>query len=1170
MLTRKTKGILVDLMKSDSRSFFQKAFRFLLTLPNSQRHEVYTNIQANSILRTKFCNCMYGHSLSNLGNYSFTYNNTLQDNDAFEYACFISTLFSDKINRFVYLRNQYQRFFLLKRYEEAANTLQTIDNEICVSLWSCGQHMLLKELEQGLTANKQLLDQYSHTLPSNYITQVVLFYFSVLAEQNTGYDNYQTQIEKYIKQLPDSPIKSYLSQKLLLIPPSSQFDFSLSLQIDSQYSIIDLYNDLEIYLPIYYFSKLCNQPINSRFLHSFSSTVVSPLATNIGLLLAISENSDNISLEKYYPNANKQFEIIEQYTSGHYQLVMDNSEDYLLNKPYDFQIAIIYCKALIHCNKELPNAFPVSYIRSIFSIYKNDTYCKESIASLKNYLKQYYGMTLHIKIQSFLCRKTVSNIKEPFYYSTLVDEVLHPNFVQFLCPSYARVFVDKYLSKCPNSIALTVFLDAQQGVLDPQKYSISPYYHPFIVAENLCRLNDFKGAEEVLITAESKCLKSDLYTLERIKRMRLRILGYRRDHAEAIQLLVTAFFINETLFERLICGKEYSFPTRIRDVNITKEIDYVIFVFLSHRNNYHRQISAYSNFLDNNNITIQEYVENASLDDIRTRFFLENVCTINLLKRDASLFSAGITAESVRLEILKKLYHHNPQKSIMDEIQEISTNEVIRDNLRSINTSKINVDVDKIFSTFQVQWEENYNKYLLLRKTITKTVSIDLSNDSFKSLADNLNMRISNSADVNQETVVLKGIIEQILEECLYNTQYGLETYLSSRLRHGYCKEQLSSFLNELNIISLKNEGDNQFLINDYWELRLLPFPELYQQVLHVLSIFTSKIENKIEEIRGEWLHINSPAFPAGMFDYSSLVSTFLVAYQNDYFKEFHIFYNRVIELFWIITEKCLETIRLRIKDDLQEFYITSIDELERSVNSIPSDSSTIAVIRELTQNCALAKSKVVSVMQEFQTVFSIKKSEYKNFYMHDLSDSCKRITEKLFPNSSLIQWKIDADTLLMFSGQYFASFVDILCILLNNSITHSGFTDISQVSIDIDINECKPEDKEEFINITNSIESEEKIEHVFCMSVTNNVSPSVDINIIEEKLSSSFQAITKEKDGAQYIQSEGGSGLYKLTKTADYNLEGKYCVLYSVTDHTVTIGYEFVADHMLAMEGNK
>lgn len=89
-------------------------------------------------------------------------------------------------------------------------------------------------------------------------------------------------------------------------------------------------------------------------------------------------------------------------------------------------------------------------------------------------------------------------------------------------------------------------------------------------------------------------------------------------------------------------------------------------------------------------------------------------------------------------------------------------------------------------------------------------------------------------------------------------------------------------------------------------------------------------------------------------------------------------------------------------------------------------------------------------------------------------------------------------------------------------------------------------------------------------MSVTNNVSPSVDINIIEEKLSSSFQAITKEKDGAQYIQSEGGSGLYKLTKTADYNLEGKYCVLYSVTDHTVTIGYEFVADHMLAMEGNK
>ena len=45
---------------------------------------------------------------------------------------------------------------------------------------------------------------------------------------------------------------------------------------------------------------------------------------------------------------------------------------------------------------------------------------------------------------------------------------------------------------------------------------------------------------------------------------------------------------------------------------------------------------------------------------------------------------------------------------------------------------------------------------------------------------------------------------------------------------------------------------------------------------------------------------------------------------------------------------------------------------------------------------------------------------------------------------------------------------------------------------------------------------------------------------------------------------------MFKLAKTAEYNLDAKYCILYSFEEHTVMIGYEFVADNMIIMEDVK
>lgn len=119
----------------------------------------------------------------------------------------------------------------------------------------------------------------------------------------------------------------------------------------------------------------------------------------------------------------------------------------------------------------------------------------------------------------------------------------------------------------------------------------------------------------------------------------------------------------------------------------------------------------------------------------------------------------------------------------------------------------------------------------------------------FAKLAENLNIQIKNSPQISQETLVLRSILEQILEECLFSTQYGLETYLSSRIRHGYCRGQLTSFLRELHLVSLRDKEDDSYHVNPFWDAEFKGDKGVLIQVKNVLSDFTALIEKKIDEI---------------------------------------------------------------------------------------------------------------------------------------------------------------------------------------------------------------------------------------------------------------------------------------------------------------------------------
>lgn len=1167
MLQRKQRKNFVDLLKCSRAQFTNKALRFLLFANSSQRTDLFYEVTHNGLLKQKFSTQLYGNDLTLLGNQVLSYNAKMSSDDAIDYACFLVDLYGQQINKYILLREQYEQFYLSQNYTSAIGVLNKIENEVCVSLWSCGQRLLLSELEHGLESNKETLEFLNKTVPQNYATLAILHHYSCLAELDLSFENYQIEIAKFLKPIENMALGKYLTQKLSLSATMETADISLVLQIDSQFSVIDIYNDLEIIIPLHYKDNIKNGSYDFPFFRL--NSIQSPFVNNLKMLdLHVEKTGGSLN---YSENEKSLYQIIELYTCGKYEQTIDLAKRYLKIKPFAFQVAVIFCKALLNSNEVFPDDLNISYIKNIYSIYKMDCGYREAIQLLLRELKQNHGSILRIKIQSFLARKHLLDINHDYsFVSSLLDESLHPNFMRFLSGETRSRFWNALNSVCPISISLACAL--KTSTINPIVASqVEKKRLAIFNAEKSCNNGDIRVSAQCLETLEKNCSPDDWYMQERIKRIQLKLYSLTCDYHSAVCLFVDCFFENEYLFERLLSGNYIQIPMRMRENTIEADLHYVIFVYLLNRNDYSRQIRAYNNYLELNHYAtifdaLKAFEKNANR---LNTFFFHSICSIALLKRDVGLCEHNITPENARLKILRTLHKISPLKQYSNEINNISTFEVMRDNLNSINKSRINVDVDKILQQHQDQWQETYQKYLKLSRSSHKFIGIDFSEHEasiqFAKLAENLNIQIKNSPQISQETLVLRSILEQILEECLFSTQYGLETYLSSRIRHGYCRGQLTSFLRELHLVSLRDKEDDSYHVNPFWDAEFKGDKGVLIQVKNVLSDFTALIEKKIDEICKEWLRIKYKDSSNGMFDYSTLTDICIVACQREPVEEFSIFYNRIVALFWVRTNALLKEIQERITGELQNFYINAIENLEKQLREVAIDQKSENSMKKLLSYCTVSKAKVIVAMEQFKDVFSANNAHYNNFTMRDLSSSCKKVIQRLYADSEDVAWKMDADDTLLLNGKYFVSFVDILCILLNNSLTHSGFNQIANLEIDITATQVTEQEKSELIDIIPAFHSGHQ--HIMRLQVKNNLSKKINESQLEQRLETIFCDIRKEQLDRKLVQGEGGSGLHKLCKTIDYNIEVPYYIGYEIDNHSISLSYVFVADDLLYKE---
>lgn len=1114
-------------------------FRVLLTQKNLQK---YSSIgEFSPFVENYIDTFLKPLSLKSIAVITQSINDQMSIEDSFTLALLLCDRYKYVIEKFVHLKKEYEVCIFSNRYKDAMQVLEDINSECGYSLWSCGQMLVVEEELNGLEGNKKLLGKFLSETHRNTLVSTILEFMSFRAEISTSLNNYNEKVDKFLRYYVDEISSAYFTYKLKIQDIYIDDLCRYVLQIDSQLSIVDLYCSLVDIVQRCTVSNIQLTEMIFRRINSLNDFVNDYVLRNV---ILYNGGDRDIAVD------DNLLEIIEAYTKGDYQYTLLRLQEYLAKNTIDYQMWILFIKCNIYMESIPTN--DIQIINDLFSVYSLDSNCGNSMGHLLGYLKRYADTSWRYKLLNTTKRKLScdENVDKYIALSLLGEYIVSPRFVSML-PNNENVekLLRSFAKKAPNTVTLLTEYKAS-SLIDN-----SSFRSEIFLVDSLHDQGNYQEEIELLNSIYTNKLYTNNYVKEKIIR-RLYLAYYCVDNLEeAMSLIVNSYFEDENLIKRCDLNLVSLKIKEKRSKAIFRDINYPIFIYINNRFDLKEHRIAFSNYLDSSHVVDEAGLYNLVIkDNDKYIFFMEKICTISALKRHVRIIKNSIMAAKVRNEILHRLIILNPKKKkdYLEEISDITTKREISNRVRLVSQHKIKVDVEKIKQEKNELFEENFQKYILLKSFNSELLGFDINDsansESIKNIVESMNEEIRRNTQYSQAILALKDFITDVQYEFLRNEKYGLDTYLSSRIRHGYCKAQLTKELREHHLLlSTADDDSDRYDISQYWDERVDDIESsAYVMLKNALSVFTLNVENKVHEIRRDWIRIRLVSSEVGMFDYTSFVNAALVI-DKDNIVDYDMMYNIIIESLWDVTESKLQTIRERIQGELKTYFNDELNSLERKVKECELEQN-LDVCKEVLSSITLCRVKMQTVLNEFENFFFRDDVVYDDFSLENMVSTCIGIEKQIHADFDKISLRVNACEEKKICGRFFSEFVEIIVMLMNNAISHAGFDEMREIELSVDCTIGKNAELfEDGVNALRKMNSDFSEENLFIISVKNNLSSGKDIQKIRNRVQYIFENAKDPNILKKYSISEGGSGIYKIYKTINYNVSVPYVILYSV-----------------------
>jgi hypothetical protein len=459
------------------------------------------------------------------------------------------------------------------------------------------------------------------------------------------------------------------------------------------------------------------------------------------------------------------------------------------------------------------------------------------------------------------------------------------------------------------------------------------------------------------------------------------------------------------------------------------------------------------------------------------------------------------------------------------EIFHITNELVIAEGLRLVDSSRIHVDTASITRWAVKNLEEDYARCSdLVRAGIGVSSNFD---EAIREALAKAGARQVFFTPGDQADTILADIFARLRDEFLSNSDYGLDYFLSKRVRHQSFIGLVRGPLEFAHLITTRESEFGPYRRNDNLldSLKSLPVPQL-DSLSSVLSTFAERFDGLLVELKNKKIQIRSETHPDGLFDVPITNHTLVVVrsvMQTGI--PFEDFLRLSYAIFWGLLERNLEEARIAISDTLKTQVTSLFDGLKQQLREIaeldPEFPKLSAAIGDVSVEVQRSLDSAAAWFsrpegQQASHKFTLRQSL-------DIAVQSAQKSHRAFDPELTIEVNGDAQILV----QDLLLITDAVFIALDNVKGHSGLKKPSTVHID-----C-------------SLDSSGK---ALKLIIRNTINPKIRNRETEDRLAQLRTRINSRILGGT-ARTEGGSGFLKLAAALQQSAEGSLEFGFTETD---------------------
>lgn len=438
-----------------------------------------------------------------------------------------------------------------------------------------------------------------------------------------------------------------------------------------------------------------------------------------------------------------------------------------------------------------------------------------------------------------------------------------------------------------------------------------------------------------------------------------------------------------------------------------------------------------------------QMLANTDLQNSTAAYFFAEVCSIsNLSFLDA--FSTSREVDDERLSICSLLINYEPERfsELKEEITSIVTKNTVADGMQMVDQSRIYVDIDAIQKWASINLRDVYKRFIALVKNIKVSEDVSPEKDFFDLLDDRAELLKYFEVSNDEAGDILKTIIFSLREKFLFDPEYGLNSFLSMRIRHGTLSGTLKGPLSEYRLLNVKDR-DGEFK-TDPDLIKMFSSQSDQKTISDALRNFTIEYNRIIDEQVIPLFYVRSHEHPLGMIKLTITENmlTALRVYAKDLHElTYYEFFENIISYFKLIISEELQEIANYISGIITDKINICFAELTEELNSISFEhrDNLKSVIMNARSDTSQALTTVLSWLtmsddKSIDTLFSLQQAA------NIAINSAFSVTRGFSPE---IELNIDKDAAeIGVTLDIVRQIADIMYIVIDNAAKHSNNTE--------------------------------------------------------------------------------------------------------------------------------